>query len=53
MRNLIENNSQSFVQELYDFITQELGYFSYLEEDDKNTFDERKGNKRCITRKEI
>ena len=44
MRNLIENNSQSFVQELYDFITQELGYFSYLEEDDKNTFDERKEN---------
>lgn len=43
-RELIENNSSAFVQELHDFIAYSLGYYQYLEEDDKTSYDERKEN---------
>lgn len=44
LRTKMESIDELFVQELHDFIVNDLGYFDYLKEDDDNTWEDRRDN---------
>ena len=44
LRTKMESIDELFVQELHDFIVNDLGYFNYLKEDDDNTWEDRRDN---------
>ena len=44
IRESIKKQNPSFIQELKDFITEDLKYYEYLKEEDENTWEERKEN---------